>query len=199
VASTDIDRPKQFLADLMQAMGEAARTARQDAIDQCKSDAQAYSESLHAGTSGGAGDLHRAAVADVRTLREHARAAEERVRVQTAERIARREQRLVDDLTEYQAALETEVQRVGLRVQAFEAEVAEQFKRLLEGTDPSSLMSLASRMPSPPSYPDPDPHDLIHDYRQGRGRAHRGEGQDRSVMNSGTAFAPRTHARPRSG
>ena len=42
VNDTYAPRPKHFLADLVQAMGEAALTAQQATIDQCKSEAQAY-------------------------------------------------------------------------------------------------------------------------------------------------------------
>jgi hypothetical protein len=188
VNSTDTHRPKQFLADLVQAMGEAARAERQATIDQCKSEATEYTERLRASTSGATGDLHRGAVGDVRTIREQSRAAEERVRTVTEERIARRYQRLDEELREYQSAVEAEVHRVGERVQAFEAEVAHVFEQLVQGTDPSSFMKIAARMPSSPAFVDPVPGTLLHDLRQSRSRAPRPE-----------SFAPRTHARPRSG
>src|ERR1035437_6031838 len=69
VNSTDSHRPKQVLADLGQAMGEAAISAREAALDHCHSDARAYTERLRVGTSGGAGDLHGAAATGDRTLR----------------------------------------------------------------------------------------------------------------------------------
>jgi hypothetical protein len=199
VNSTDTHRPKQFLADLVKAMGEAARAAQQATIDQCRSDATECTERLRAGTSGGSGDLHRAAVADVRTIREQSRAAEERVRIVTEERIIRRNQRLEEELREYQSAIETEVHSVGERVQAFEAEVARVFEQLVQGTDPLSFVKIAARMPSPPAFIDPVPGTLLHDLRQGRSRATRAESADRSRLDSGIAFAPRTHSRPRSG
>src|ERR1035437_642091 len=190
VISTDTQGPKQFLADLVQAMGEAARTAQQATLDQCHSDATDCRGRLRASTSGGSGDLHRAAVADVRTIREQAKAAEERVRIVTEERIIRRNQRLEEELREYQSAIETEVHSVGERVQAFEAEVARVFEQLVQGTDPLSFVKIAARMPSPPAFIDPVPGTLLHDLRQGRSRATRAESADRSRLDSGIAFAP---------
>jgi hypothetical protein len=199
VISTDTQGPKQFLADLVQAMGEAARTAQQATLDQCHSDATDYTERLRAGTSGGSGDLHRAAVADVRTIREQAKAAEERVRIVTEQRIARRYQRLEDELQEYQAAIETEVQSVSERLEAFEAEVAQVFEQLVQGTDPLSFVKIAARMPSSPTFADPDPEAIVRGLRQRQTQSRRAESLDRSRLDSGMAYAPRTHARPRSG
>ena len=197
--STDTQGPKQFLADLVQAMGEAARTAQQATLDQCHSDATDCTERLRASTSGGSGDLHRAAVADVRTIREQAKAAEERVRIVTEQRIARRYQRLEDELQEYQAAIETEAQNVGGWLQAFEAEVAQVFEQLMQGTDPLSFVKIAARMPSPPAFADPDPEAIVRGLRQRQTQARRAESLDRSRLDPGMGFAPRSHARPRSG
>jgi hypothetical protein len=203
VNSTDSHRPKQFLADLVQAMGEAAISAREAALDQCHSDARAYTERLRVGTSGGTGDLHRAAVTDVRTIREQSKAYSERVRIQTEELIAHREQQLEEELRLYQSAIETEIDRVGERIQAFEAEVGQFFEQLLRGTDPLSLVTIAARMPNPPAFVDPDPAIILRGSRQGHGRGHgqapRAESTDRSRMDPGMAFAPRTNSRPRSG
>jgi hypothetical protein len=199
VTSTDTPRPKQFLADLVQAMGAAARAAQQETLDQCRADAMAYTEHLRAGTSGGSGDLHKTAVADVRTIREQAKIAEERVLIVTEQRIARRYQRLEDELQEYRGAIETEAQSVGERLQAFEAEVNQVFEQLVQGTDPLSFVKIAARMPSPPTFADPDPEAIVRGLRQRQTQSRRAESLDRSRMDSGIAYAPRTHARPRSG
>jgi hypothetical protein len=199
VNDTYAPRPKHFLADLVQAMGEAARTAQQATIDQCKSEAKAYTERLRAGTNSGAGALHKAAVADASQIRAQSRAAEERLRLETEERISRRNKRLEDELRECDSVIELEIRRVGALLQAFEAEVDTVFEQLRQGTDPSSLITIATRMPSPPVYIDPDARALVNDLRQARTRATRIESLDRTRMDSGMGFAPRTHARPRSG
>jgi uncharacterized protein (DUF885 family) len=184
VNDTDTRHPSQFLTDLVQAMGEAARTERQATIDQCQSDAKAYTEHLRAGTNGGAAALHRAAVADVSTIREQSKAAAERIRIETAERISRRNRRLERELQEYDSVIETEIHRVGEQVEAFEAEVAQFFEQLVQGTDPVSFLTIATRLPNPPAFVDPDPRTLLRDLRRGHSQA---------------AFTPRSHAKPRSG
>jgi hypothetical protein len=199
VNDTYAPRPKHFLADLVHAMGEAARTAQQATIDQCKSEAQAYTERLRTGTNAGAGALHKAAVADASQIRAQSRAAEERLRLETEERISRRHKRLEDELRECDSVIELEIRRVGALLQAFEADVDKVFEQLRQGTDPSSLITIATRMPSPPVYIDPDARALVNDLRQARTRATRIESLDRTRMDSGMGFAPRTHARPRSG
>ena len=81
---TETRRPKQFLADLVRAMGEAARAARQETVEQCQSDAKAYTERLRAGTNSGAAELHKAAVADVGTIRDQSKAASPIARTRSA-------------------------------------------------------------------------------------------------------------------
>lgn len=196
---TETRRPKQFLADLVRAMGEAARAARQETVEQCQSDAKAYTERLRAGTNSGAAELHKAAVADVGTIRDQSKAAAERIRIETEARISRRNRQLEDDLAEYQAVVEAELHRVGERVQAFEAEVAQFFEQLRQGNDPLSFVTIAAHMPNPLAFVDPDPGAFVHDLRLAHSQATPEEARDQSRMDPATSFAPRAHSKPRSG
>jgi hypothetical protein len=184
VNDTDTQRPRQFLTDLVKAMGEAARTAQQATIEQCQSDAQAYTEHLRAGTNGGTGALHKAAVADVATIREQSKEAVDRVRVETEERISRRNKKLEHDLHQYEAAVEYEITRVGEETEGFKAEVARFFEQLMQGDDPMSLVAVAARMPQPPAFDDPNPKTLLREFHRVHGQA---------------SFSPRANAKPRSG
>jgi hypothetical protein len=189
VIETDGHRPKQFLTDLVQAMSEAARSARQASIDQCRSEAAAYTESLLAGKKNGADALHRAAVADVGMLRQQYKVAADRIVAETAERVVRRNMRLEDELRQSQADIEAEIKRVGERMAAFEAELAGFCEQLRRGSDPQTIVKIASAAPRAP----------IFETRTGSGQAAPPELLDRSRPEFGTAYAPRTNSRPRSG
>ena len=186
---TDGHRPKQFLTDLVQAMSEAARSARQASIDQCRSEAAAYTESLLAGKKSGADALHRAAVADVGVLRQQYKVAADRIVAETAERVVRRNMRLEDELRQSQADIETEIKRVGERMATFETELAGFCEQLRRGSDPQSIVKIASRAPRSP----------VFETRIGSGQAAPPEPLDRSRPEFGTAYAPRSNSRPRSG
>jgi len=160
--------PTQFLADLAQAMRATAETARQATVEQCKSDANAYTEQLRAGTTGETASLRTAASADNSAIREWSKAEAERIRIEMEERISRRHSQLEEELQEYNSAIEIELQRVGERVQAFEAEVAQFFERLLQGTDPASFATMASQLPVSSPFVDPDPATLVHNLRLSR-------------------------------
>jgi hypothetical protein len=168
-------RPTQFLADLAQAMRAAAETARQATVEQCKSDANAYTEQLRAGTNGETASLRTAASADNGAIREWSKVEAERIRVETEQRIARRYSQLEEELQEGNYAIEIELQRVGERVQAFEAEVAQFFERLLQGTDPASFAAMASQLPVSPAFVDSDPAALVHDLRLSRSPTRRAD------------------------
>jgi hypothetical protein len=201
-------RPTQFLADLAQAMRATAETARQATVEQCKSDADAYTEQLRAGTNGETASLRTASSADNGAIREWSKAEAERIRVEMEERISRRQSQLEEELQEYNSAIDIEFQRVGERVQAFEAEVAQFFERLLQGTDPASFATMASQLPVSPAFGDPDPAALVHDLRLSRSPAMQVESvpvpvpdetpevmPDHWWMDSPTALAARARAK----
>jgi len=203
-------RPTQFLADLAQAMRATAETARQATVEQCKSDADAYTEQLRAGTNGETASLRTASSADNGAIREWSKAEAERIRVEMEERISRRQSQLEEELQEYNSAIDIELQRVGERVQAFEAEVAQFFERLLQGTDPASVAKMASQLPVSPAFGDPDPAALVHDLRMSRSPAAQADSlpvpdqtpevvTDHWWMDSPAALAARVHAKPGPG
>jgi hypothetical protein len=144
--------PNRFLADLTQAMRSTAETARQGTIDQCKADAKAYVEQLHARGEEEAVQLRKAAEADVTAIRDWSKAEVERIRVETEERISRRRELLDQELQEYTSGIELEAERVDKRVQAFEEEVAQFFEQLLQEADPTVFASMAAQMPDPPTF-----------------------------------------------
>ena len=95
----------------------------------------------------------------------------ERVRGEVQERISRRQGQLEEELREYNSAVETELQRVGEQVQAYEALVTGFFEQLLQGTDPVIFATMAAKVPDSPAFGDPDPAALVHDLRMSRSPA----------------------------
>src|ERR1035437_7799233 len=76
----------------------------------------------------------------------------ERIRVETEQRIARRRELLEQELQEYDAAIELEIERVQKRIAAFEGEVTQFFEQLLQEADPTVFASMAAQMPDPPTF-----------------------------------------------
>jgi len=161
-------RPTKFQADLAQAMRATVETARLATVEQCESDAKAYAEQLRAGTNGETASRRTAASADYGAIRQWSKLEAERIRVETEERTSRRHSQLEMELQEYNSAVELELQRVGERIQAFDAEVAQFFERLLQATDPASLAAMASQLPVSRAFGDPDPAALVHNLRLSR-------------------------------
>ena len=160
--------PNRFLADLTQAMRATAETARQATIEQCHTDAKAYTEQLHARTDDEAASLRKAAEADVSAIRDWSKAEVERIRVETEQRIARRRELLEQELQEYNSAIELEIERVQKRVDAFEGEVAQFFEQLLQEADPTVFASMAAQMPDPPAFTETDRGTLTVDLKARR-------------------------------
>ncbi|HJX67430.1 MAG TPA: hypothetical protein VJ258_01755 [Candidatus Limnocylindrales bacterium] len=163
--NTATGRPKQFLVDLAQAMRVTAEAERRATIDQCQVNAKAYVENLQSQTSGESASLQQAAVADISTLRSRSKARMDKTRQETELRTSRRYEFLEQELQEYAAAVEGEIERVQDRVQAFEAELAHSFEQLMETSDPSEFTYLAEHMPEAPPFVEPDSATLVQDYR----------------------------------
>ena len=144
-------RLNPFLADLTQAMRSTAEAARLEAIEGRRNDAKAYVDEIQARTADEAGALRLDSEADVTTIRARAKAQADQVRVETQERIARRQQLLGQELADYNSAVELEVGRVQERVAAFQDEVG-RFFEALQGADPLVFANMASKMPSPPEF-----------------------------------------------
>jgi len=154
VNETAARHPNRFLADLTQAMRTTAETARQGTIEQAQADAKTYVERLHASTEDEAASLRKAAETDVAAIRDWSKAEMERIRVETEKRVSRRRELLDQELHEYNAAIELEVQRVEKRVGSFEEEVGQFFEQLLQEADPTIFASMAAQMPDPPAFTD---------------------------------------------
>ncbi len=165
VNETATPRPRQFLADLTQAMSATAETARQSTIVACRSDAHAYTERLRARTDDELAALRQAAEADVGVVREWSRAEMDRTRLEVEERIALRRRQLEAELQEYASAVEVELQRVDDQVEAFGADLETFFERLMEDPDPTSFAMMAARMPNPPALEEPDPAAIVQELR----------------------------------
>lgn len=165
VNNTAAGRPKQFLFDLAQAMRVTAEAERQATIDQCQVNAKTYVELLQSRTNGGSTSLQQVAAADISTLRSRSKARMEKARQETEQRIAQRYELLEQELAEYAAAIEGEIERAQDRVQAFEAALARSFEELMESTDPSEFAYLAEHMPEPPLLVEPDSATLLQEFR----------------------------------
>jgi len=166
------NHPTRFLADLTQAMRSTAEAARLSTIDQCRLDAQAYTEQVNARTKEDSEQFRKLAEADVATIREQSKARMELIRQETERRISRRRELLDRDLEEFNAAVEVEVESVQKRVEAFQSEVAEFFEQLLQGgADPTVFATMASQIPDPPAFDELDPKTLASDLRAKRQQA----------------------------
>jgi hypothetical protein len=159
VNDTSADRSKQFLADLGKAMHSTAEAARLAATDECRSNAQAYTEYLRANSEGAS--LHKAAAADITAIRDLSKAEMERTRQETEKRISQRNELLEEALRDYTSAVDLEIERVQQSVQGFEDELARFFEQLLHG-DPTDFATMAANVPDPPEFPEPDPEALVH-------------------------------------
>jgi hypothetical protein len=171
VNNTAAGRPKQFLFDLAQAMRVTAEAERQATINQCQENAKAYIELLQSQTNGGSASLQQAAVTDISTLRSRSKARMDKTRQETEQRIAQRYELLEQELEEYAAAIEGEIERIQDRVQAFETALARSFGELMETTDPSEFAYLAEHMPEPPPFVEPDSATLVQEFRLRREQA----------------------------
>ena len=187
--------PNQFLADLTQAMRGAAEAERLDALDRCRADAAAYVERLHGRTE--TESLQKAAEADVATIRERSKAQVERVRNEAEQRTARRRELLEQELAEYNSAIELEIQSVQDRVDAFVAEIGQFFEKLLQGADPTVFASMASQMPDPPAFAEPDRETLANELRAKREQAEQAERRSAGAVSpAGPASGDKPQALP---
>jgi hypothetical protein len=186
VNETGTHSPRQFLADLTQAMSATAETARQATIDQCRADAEAHVKQLRAMQDDEAISMRKAAEDDVATIREWSKTELDRTRLATEERIALRRKRLEGEIAEYDSAVEVELGRVGEEIQAWEADLGVFFERLLADPDPTTFAAMAAQMPDPPDFGNPDPSSLVRNLRSGG----RGAMPDEAVPNEGSQGLP---------
>jgi hypothetical protein len=154
-------------------MRATAELARFSTVEQCKADAKSYVEYLKTNTDAQTQGLRKASEADIVTIRERSKARVERIRAETEQRIARRRDLLDQELQEYNAAIETEIERVERSVAAFESEVSAFFEQLLQGADPTAFATMASQMPDPPTFADLDGQSFANELRARREAAAR--------------------------
>lgn len=168
---TSAGRPKQFVADLASAMRSTAESARQAAIEQSQSNAKAHTEHLQGETNTETARLHKAAANDVAIIRDQSKADMAKVRAETEQRISRRNELLEQELQEHNSAVELAIARVEQSIKAFEAELDRFFEQLLGGDYATTFANMASRMPDPPTFGEPDPTALVQVLRRNGGQA----------------------------
>ena len=154
-------KPNKFMADLTRAMQGAAETAKADTLARFAADAKAHIETIHAATAMESSELRKQADDDVAGVREWSKAEIARIREETDERITHRKARLEREIEAHAADIEGRVERVQRRVDAFEAEMAAFFERLLGEDDATRFAAMAESLPEPPPF-DGDEADLTY-------------------------------------
>ena len=145
-------QPSKFMVDLTRAMQGAAETAKADTLARFSADAKAHIESIHAATAVEATELRKQADDDVASIREWSKAEIARIREETDERITHRKARLEREIDAHAADIEGRIERVQRRVDAFEAEMAEFFQRLIAEEDATRFAAMAASLPEPPPW-----------------------------------------------
>ena len=157
VAPAPARKPNKFMADLTKAMQVAAETAREDTLARFGAEAKTHIESIHASSASEATDLRKQADEDIAAIRDWSKAEIARIREETDERISHRKTTLEHEIEEHAAFIEARIERVQARVDAFEAEMAAFFERLLAEEDPTRFAAMAESLPEPPSFDGPAP------------------------------------------
>jgi len=147
-------KPSKFMADLTRAMQGAAETARADTLARFSADAKSFIEGIHASTAIEATDLRKQADDDVGAIREWSKAEIARIREETDERITHRKAGLEREIDAHAATIEGRIERVQRRVDAFEAEMAAFFERLIGEEDATRFAAMAESLPEPPPFDD---------------------------------------------
>ncbi|MDP9492414.1 MAG: hypothetical protein M3P42_09505 [Actinomycetota bacterium] len=147
-------KPNKFMADLTKAMQGAAETAKADTLARFTADAKAHIESIHAATAVEATELRKQADDDVASIRDWSKAEIARIREETDERITHRKARLEREIEAHAADIEGRIERVQRHVDAFEAEMADFFKRLIAEEDATRFAAMAESLPEPPPFDD---------------------------------------------
>ena len=160
-ATTDASlgrKPNKFMADLTRAMQGAAETAKADTLARFSADAKSHIESIHASTALEATELRKLADDDVAGIREWCKTEIARIREETDERITHRKARLEREIEAHAADIEGRVELVQRRVDAFEAEMAAFFERLLAEEDATRFAAMAESLPEPPPFDGDEPY-----------------------------------------
>jgi hypothetical protein len=142
--------PNRLLAELTSVMRATAETSRESALEQCRTDGEAFIERLHEIAEEGVEGLTKTAEDDVATIEGQSKATVERVRGEAERRIGRRREILEQEVQEFKEAVDREIERVEGGVAEFEKELADFFGQM-EGSDPETFASMASKVPDPPA------------------------------------------------
>lgn len=143
-------KPTKFMADLSRAMQTAAEASRDETMVRFLADAKTVVEEIQSASTGEAADLRRRADDDVAAIREWSKAEIARIRDETETRIATRKTALDGEIDAFGQVVEERVQRVGARVETFQAEMDAFFARLMAEGDPTRIATMAETMPDPP-------------------------------------------------
>jgi hypothetical protein len=147
-------KPNKFMADLTKAMQGAAETAKADTLARYSAEAKTHIESIHATTAVEATELRKQADDDVAAIRDWSKQEIARIREETDERITHRKARLEREIEAHAADIEGRIERVQRRVDAFEAEMADFFQRLIAEEDATRFAAMAESLPEPPPFDD---------------------------------------------
>src|SRR5688572_3345068 len=147
-------QPNKFMADLTKAMQGAAETAKADTLARYSAEAKTHIESIHATTAVEATELRKQADDDVAAIRDWSKQEIARIREETDERITHRKARLEREIEAHAADIEGRIERVQRRVDAFEAEMADFFQRLIAEEDATRFAAMAESLPEPPPFDD---------------------------------------------
>jgi hypothetical protein len=153
-------KPSKFLADLTKAMQTAAEEARGRTLSQFQADAKAHIEGIHGRSATEAAGLRKTADDDVAAVREWSKTEIARIREDSEQRITDRKSRLEREVEEHAALIEREIEHVQGQVNAFEAEMAGFFERLMAEEDPTRFATMAETLPEPPPFVDLTPEAL---------------------------------------
>ena len=150
-------KQNKFMADLTKAMQAAAETERAETLARFGAEAKTHIEAIHASSANEATDLRKQADEDIVAIRDWSKAEIARIREETDERISHRKTTLEHEIEEHAAFIEARIERVQARVDAFEAEMAAFFERLLAEDDPTRFAAMAETLPEPPPFDGPAP------------------------------------------
>jgi hypothetical protein len=144
-------RDNKLMSGLVRVMRDAARVARDEAVNALRTEAAERAAAIRAQSTATTASLRRSAEGDVGSIREWSKAEIARIREETEARIGARKVRLAGETEQEAKASEDRLAQLAAAVQAYEAETATFFDALLAEDDPARLAGLAERMPSPPA------------------------------------------------
>jgi carboxylesterase type B len=154
-------RPAQFLANLATAMRTAAESGRETSVQQCRENADAYVSSLQDRSAADVADMRKLAAEDIAIIRDRSRQEAQEIQRLADNRVGDRNELLERQLQELDSAVVAAIGRTEQLTDAFANELAAFFERIVNEADPASIATLATQLPSPPDFGEPDPAALV--------------------------------------